>query len=37
MAVFRFENGKIAEEWISNDELGQFMQISTLELSVAGS
>ena len=36
MAVFRFENGKIAEEWISNDELGQLMQIGTLELSIAG-
>lgn len=36
MAVFRFENGKIAEEWISNDELGQLMQIGTLELSLAG-
>lgn len=34
MAMFRFENGKIAEEWISNDELGQLMQIGTLELSV---
>lgn len=34
MVMFRFENGKIAEEWISNDELGQLMQIGTLELSV---
>ena len=34
MAMFRFENGKIAEEWVSNDELGQLMQIGTLELSV---
>jgi predicted ester cyclase len=34
MAIFRFENGKIAEEWVSNDELGQLMQIGTLELSV---
>ena len=36
MAIFRFENGKIAEEWVSNDELGQLMQIGTLELSVEG-
>lgn len=36
MAMFRFENGKIAEEWVSNDELGQLMQIGTLELSVEG-
>ena len=36
MAMFRFENGKIAEEWVSNDELGQLMQIGTLELSVKG-
>jgi predicted ester cyclase len=34
MAMFRFENGKIAEEWVSNDELGELMQIGTLELSV---
>jgi len=36
MAMFRFENGKIAEEWVSNDELGQLMQIGTLELSAEG-
>jgi predicted ester cyclase len=36
MAIFRFEDGKIAEEWVSNDELGQLMQIGTLELSVEG-
>jgi predicted SnoaL-like aldol condensation-catalyzing enzyme len=36
MAMFRFENGKIAEEWVSADELGQLMQIGTLELSVKG-
>ncbi len=34
--MFRFENGKIAEEWVSNDELGQLLQIGTLELSVKG-
>ncbi len=33
MAMFRFENGKIAEEWVSPDELGQLLQIGTLELS----
>ena len=32
MALFRFENGKIAEEWVSNDELVQLMQIGTLDL-----
>lgn len=36
MAMFRFENGKIVEEWVSNDELGQLIQIGTLELSVEG-
>ncbi len=36
MAMFRFENGKIAEEWVSNEEIGQLMQIGTLELSVDG-
>jgi predicted ester cyclase len=36
MAMFRFENGKIAEEWVSADELGKLMQIGTLELSVKG-
>jgi hypothetical protein len=36
MAMFRIENGKIAEEWVSNNELGQLMQIGTLELSVEG-
>ena len=36
MAMFRIENGKIAEEWVSNDELGQLTQIGTLELSAKG-
>jgi predicted SnoaL-like aldol condensation-catalyzing enzyme len=36
MAMFRFEDGKIAEEWVSADELGKLMQIGTLELSVNG-
>jgi len=26
--------GKIAEEWVSNDELGQLMQLGKLEFSV---
>jgi predicted ester cyclase len=34
IAMFRFENGKIAEEWVSPDELGQLLQIGTLELSI---
>jgi predicted ester cyclase len=34
MAIFRFENGKIAEEWVSADELRKLMQIGRLELSV---
>ena len=36
MAMFRFENGKIAEEWVSADELGKLIQIGTLELTVKG-
>jgi predicted SnoaL-like aldol condensation-catalyzing enzyme len=36
MAMFRFKDGKIAEEWVSADELGKLMQIGTLELSVKG-
>jgi predicted ester cyclase len=36
MAMFHFENGKIAEEWVSNDELGQLLQIGTLELTLNG-
>ncbi len=34
MAMFRFEDGRIAEEWVSTDELGQLLQIGTLEFSV---
>ena len=34
MAIFRFENGKIAEEWVSRDELGMLMQVGKLELRV---
>lgn len=33
MAIFRFENGKIAEEWVSFDELGKLLQIGSLEFS----
>ncbi len=29
-----FEDGKIPEEWVSNDELGQLLQLGTLEFSV---
>ena len=36
MAMFRFRDGKIAEEWVSDDELGKLMQIGTLQLSVQG-
>ena len=36
MAMFRFKDGKIAEEWVSADELGKLMQIGTLELTVKG-
>ncbi len=36
MVMFRFKDGKIAEEWVSADELGKLMQIGTLELSVKG-
>jgi hypothetical protein len=32
MGIFRFENGKIAEDWVSRDELGMLMQIGKLEL-----
>ena len=32
MAIFRFDNGKIAEEWVSRDELGMLMQVGKLEL-----
>jgi predicted SnoaL-like aldol condensation-catalyzing enzyme len=33
MAMFRFKDGKIAEEWVSNDELCQLMQLGRLEFS----
>jgi predicted SnoaL-like aldol condensation-catalyzing enzyme len=31
MAMFRIQEGKIAEEWVSDDELGKLIQIGTLE------
>ena len=31
MAMFRVDGGKIAEEWVSDDELGKLLQIGTLE------
>lgn len=34
MAIFRLEDGKIAEEWVFRDELGMLMQIGKLELTV---
>jgi predicted ester cyclase len=33
MAMFRFKDGKIIEEWVSPDELGQLLQIGKLEFS----
>lgn len=32
MVMFRFEDGKIAEEWVTADELGKLLQVGTLEL-----
>lgn len=32
MAIFRLKDGKIAQEWVSRDELGMLMQIGKLEL-----
>ncbi|WP_372882320.1 ester cyclase [Psychromonas sp.] len=32
MVILRFENGKIAEEWVSRDELGMLMQVGKLQL-----
>jgi predicted ester cyclase len=32
MVIFRLENGKIAEEWVSRDELGMLMQVGKLQL-----
>ncbi|HVN22668.1 MAG TPA: ester cyclase [Syntrophorhabdales bacterium] len=30
IAIFRFEEGKIAEEWVSRDELGMLIQLGVL-------
>lgn len=31
MAIFRFHDGKIAEEWVSRDELGMLIELGILE------
>lgn len=31
IAIFRFRNGKIAEEWVSRDELGMLIQLGIVE------
>jgi predicted ester cyclase len=31
IAIFRFQNGKIAEEWVNRDELGMLMSAGVLE------
>jgi hypothetical protein len=36
MPILPITDGKIAEEWVSADELGKLMQIGTLELSLKG-
>ena len=33
IAIFRFHDGKIAEEWVSRDELGTLIELGVLELS----
>jgi predicted SnoaL-like aldol condensation-catalyzing enzyme len=33
IAIFRFREGKIAEEWVQLDDLGKLMQVGTLSLS----
>ena len=33
IAIFRFHDGKIAEEWVSRDELGMLIELGVLELS----
>lgn len=32
MVILRFEKGKIAEEWVSRDELGMLLQVGKLKL-----
>jgi predicted ester cyclase len=36
IAMFRFKDGKIVEEWVSPDELGQPVQIGTVQIVVGG-
>jgi predicted SnoaL-like aldol condensation-catalyzing enzyme len=36
MAMFRFRDGRIAEEWVSPDELGQLTQIGTVQVVING-
>ncbi|HZT09082.1 MAG TPA: ester cyclase [Chloroflexota bacterium] len=31
IAIFRFEDGRIAEEWVSRDELGMLLQIGPVQ------
>lgn len=31
IAIFRFHDGKIAEEWVSRDELGMLIELGVLE------
>jgi ketosteroid isomerase-like protein len=35
IAIFRFRDGKIAEEWVSRDELGMLIQLGVVGLSPA--
>ncbi len=36
MALFRFQNGKIVEEWVSRDELDILMQLGAVQVATAG-
>jgi len=31
MAIFRIRDGKIAEEWVSRDELGMLIQLDVVD------